>query len=291
MRLFKGARLLCAALLVTGVAGADTARISLDQPASVVVRESADGCHNNPGPFISMDGELSLGGVNARLILTNNRRWTHVTSEDVTVDVSVIAAGDEIRFAKQPPQGGVGGNPYIYLWFNDCNGATLTAEPTFLGRCVQGLSPTALNFEMPTDVEISVGADACTNHPGPFVNLNGEIALGGLCGTLIFTNQQKFVHVHEEDVLVEVVLLQEGATLTFSKKPPEGGVGGNPYIWVQFLDGASQEIGDPLFVGRCNELRKSGRATSSGSGNTLADESAAGASADGWSVPYREVSY
>jgi len=246
--------LTCGALLLAGSAWAASVTASIDQPASVLVREAAEGCNNNPGPFITMSGELRLGGVNARLILTNNRKFTHVASADITTDITILEAGDQIQFAKQPSRGGVGGNPHIYLWFNDCDGGMLTPRPTYLGRCVQGLNPASLNFELPTDLEVEVGSDACTNSPGPFININGEIRLGGLCGTLIFTNQKKFVHVHEEDVLADIVLIEEGETLTFSKSPAQGGAGGNPFIWLQLLDGAGQEIGDASFLGRCKDL-------------------------------------
>ena len=223
------------------------------QPGSVVMSATADGCHNNPGPFITLDGEITLGGINARVILTNNRRFTHVTSQDVTADAVLLEAGESIRFAKQPPLGGAGGNPHIYVWFHDCEGNYFTEAPSLLGRCVQGLSPTALHFTLPTDASVLVGG-SCSNNPGPFITLDGSLSLGGLCATLIFTNNANFTHVHEEDVTAEVVILDAGETLTFHKQPPLDGAGGNPLVYVQFLDGASQPLGDPIFVGRCNRL-------------------------------------
>ena len=45
-------------------------------------------------------------------------------------------AGDELRFHKQPPLGGAGGNPHIFFEFTDGEGDGY-ADPFYLGRCVQ----------------------------------------------------------------------------------------------------------------------------------------------------------
>jgi hypothetical protein len=232
---------------------ANAASTSLTQPASVFLSSGASSCSNNPGPFITLNGELRLGGIDARVILTNNARFTHVASSDLTVDVVLLPAGQSIQIAKQPPQGGVGGNPHIYLQFHDCAGGDLST-PIYLGRCVQGLKDTSLNFDLPTDVDLQVTSGSCSNSPGPYITLNGEMRLGGLCGRLIFSNNARLTHVAASDVVVDVVLLPEGSSLTFAKQPPQGGAGGNPYIWVQFLNGGGADLGDPIFLGRCNQL-------------------------------------
>jgi hypothetical protein len=226
---------------------------SVDQPAAVYLSETASGCSNNPGPFITLTGELKLGGVNARIILTNNAKFTHVAKQDVFVDVPILDAGEEITIAKQPPEGGAGGNPWIYIQFKDGYGEEVS-DPILLGRCVQGLNNTALDFDMLTDIDMDVDSDVCTNHPGPFIRLNGELRLGGLEATLIFTNNRKFRHVAEEDVTVDFVLIPAGTTYTFHKQPPLGGAGGNPWVYVQFLDGSGDELSDPILLGRCNKL-------------------------------------
>jgi len=181
--------------------------------------------------------------------------FTHVTTHDVTVDAVLVPAGDSIVIAKQPPKGGVGGNPYIYLQFNDCKGGALSSLIK-LGRCVQGLNDSSLSFDLPTDVDLDVTAASCSNNPGPFVSLEGELRLGGLCATLVFSNNAKLTHVASTDLTVDVVLIPEGQAITIAKQPSEGGVGGNPYIYVQFLNGAGAELGVPIFVGRCVQLGK-----------------------------------
>ncbi|TMA49017.1 MAG: hypothetical protein E6J83_02435, partial [Deltaproteobacteria bacterium] len=98
------------AMVAGSASGAASVNATVPIPASVVTSVTADGCTNHPGPFITLSGELTLGGITARLIFQNNVKGTHTHTEDVTADVVVIPAGEKIAFAKQPPEGGVGGN-------------------------------------------------------------------------------------------------------------------------------------------------------------------------------------
>jgi hypothetical protein len=42
-----------------------------------------------------------------------------------------------------------------------------------------------------------------------------------------------------------------GAPITIPKQPVLGGVGGNPYIWIQFYNSQNQPLTDEIFLGRC----------------------------------------
>ena len=53
------------------------------------------------------------------------------------------------------------------------------------------------------------------------------MSIGGICGTLVFTNNaKKFTHVAEADVTAKLVILEPGTSLTFAKSPASGGAGG-----------------------------------------------------------------
>jgi len=237
------------------VSAASAATISqkLTQVASVNLSATPSGCENNPGPFITLNGELKLSGIGARIILSNNAKGTHTASSDVSADVVLIPAGQSIQIAKQPPQGGVGGNPWIYLQFVDGQGGAL-GQPQLLGRCVQGLTNASGAFSIPSGVSGSVTTGDCTNSGGPHVTLSGEIRMGGLGARLILSNNAKLTHATSADIVVDVVLLPEGQSITFAKQPPLGGAGGNPLIYVQFLDGSGAPIGSKILLGRCNQL-------------------------------------
>ena len=96
----------------------------------------AGSCSNNPGPFITLDGDITFGGVNAKLIFQNSPHANapHQRTEEVALRVGIVESGGVIRFSKQPPLGGVGGNPHIFVRF-ECNGEV--GPETYLGRCVQ----------------------------------------------------------------------------------------------------------------------------------------------------------
>jgi hypothetical protein len=102
---------------------------------------TTEGCRNHQGPYITIDGGLIFGGLKAKLILSNTRKLSskgaHTNDENtVTVDVVLKPAGDELRFHKQPPLGGAGGNPHLFFQFTDGEGEGYD-DSVYLGRCVQ----------------------------------------------------------------------------------------------------------------------------------------------------------
>src|SRR6266511_2766617 len=70
---------------------------SFSMPVRATVTTAATGCDNSPGPYITIEGGLSLGGLGTRMTFTNNAKGTHTFSDDahvdITVDVRVVAEG------------------------------------------------------------------------------------------------------------------------------------------------------------------------------------------------------
>ena len=243
------------AVLTLGLAttaSAASVNANVKQTARVSLTATPSGCENNPGPYITLNGGISLTGVTARIILSNNMKGTHTASADAFADVVLIPGGETITIAKQPSRGGVGGNPWIYFQFKDGSGSNL-GSPIKLGRCVQGLNTFGGNFPIPTAIAAAL-TGGCENNPGPFINLGGDLRMGGLKGQIILTNNAKFTHAAAEDVCLDITLLEDGKTITFAKQPPLGGAGGNPHIFVQFLGGSGESLCSPIYVGRCVQL-------------------------------------
>src|SRR5262245_15146896 len=238
---------------LASVASATTTTRTLKNRARVTLPATPSGCENNPGPWITLNGELKLGGVNAKIILSNNEKGTHSNYANVVANVALIPAGESIKIAKQPSRGGVGGNPWIYFQFTDGYGSSLTS-PVRLGRCVQGLTNVSGLLGIPSGMSCDIDGGGCDNSGGPFVTLNGEIRLGGLNGRIILTNNAKFTHATSEDVVLDVVLLEEGKSITFAKQPPLDGVTGNPLVYVQFTTSSGESLGSPILLGRCVQL-------------------------------------
>jgi len=243
--------------VVTGVCyfavASTTVGGSYGVPASLSVTAGAENCSNSPGPTITLWGEMALGGIDAKLIFRNATNGPHEHEEDVEVSITVLEPGEVITFAKQPPLGGVGGNPYIFLQIFDEDWRAVS-DRVLLGRCVQGLDPVDINFLHLTDLAMKVEG-SCSNSPGPFITLEGELSMGGLNAILSFQNSTNNPpHRRDEVVDVDFVILDAGDTITFAKQPPLGGVGGNPKIWLQFVDEYGLPISDEIYIGRCNKL-------------------------------------
>ncbi|MFM1768125.1 MAG: hypothetical protein RJA22_654 [Verrucomicrobiota bacterium] len=219
-------------------------------PVQIQGRITATDCHNSPGPEISLEGDLILGGVRARMIFQNNTKGTHTATVTTSADVSLINLGDAITLPKQPVRGGVGGNPHIWIQFHDGAGRDLSQE-LYLGRCVQGLSisPSFLNEVLAV---ADVAALDCANSPGPIISVGGTITLSGLHARFIFRNNLKGTHTAEDTR--EVTLISSGSQITIPKQPVLGGAGGNPIISFQFVDGNGTAITSPVRLGRCNQL-------------------------------------
>ncbi|MGQ0798430.1 MAG: hypothetical protein ACT4OI_11310 [Methanobacteriota archaeon] len=125
-------------------------------------------------------------------------------------------------------------------------GTTVSGESeTLVGKTVSASIP------MPTTVKASATASGCENAPGPKVTLTGEVAIGGLGVELIFKNNAKGTHTHTETTTATAVLIPEGESVTIPKQPVNGGTGGNPFIWLQWLDADGNAISSEIFLGRC----------------------------------------
>lgn len=235
----------------TGALG--TASVSFGMSASVAVTPATEQCENNPGPFIRLDGSITLGGLDARIRFSNNMRGTHAHDEDISTTVELVSDGP-IVFSKQPSRGGVGGNPHVWLQLQDCTSGAATTDYVYLGRCVQGLSMANLDSIVDALGSLYVTTGECSGAGGPNITLSGALTLGGICAQVVFTNNEAFTHVHAEDVTVEVPLIPAGQSIVFSKSPHLGGAGGNPHVFVQFLTGDGIEIGSEIYLGRCNKL-------------------------------------
>ena len=221
-------------------------------PVKVMGKVTTTGCQNSPGPQITLEGSLLLGGLQVELIFQNNVKGTHTASVVYGTNVSLIALGDGITIPKQPVQGGVGGNPHIWIQFHNGEGKNLTKE-IYLGRCVQGLE---ISPELLCEVLAltDVSALDCSNNPGPFITVGSKITFSGLYARFIFRNNMKGTHTATVEDRQDVQLIMKGSEVVIPKQPPLGGVGGNPIISIQFQDGSGDAIGAPVRLGRCVQL-------------------------------------
>jgi len=214
--------------------------------------ESGD-CYNSTGPWITLRGELSLGGLSGKLIFRNNRQGTHEAEEDVTASVVLLEKGETIRFEKQPSLGGVGGNPWILMELLDGRGRAVSDE-FLLGRCVQGLMTNDLDFVMEGLAQAEVTSADCNNSGGPMITVDGDLRLGGLSCNLIFRNNRRGTHERYEESEVSIVIVPEDSEINIPKPPAFGGATGNPHIFFVFTDGDGEPISGEFYLGRCVQM-------------------------------------
>ena len=225
--------------------------LAYKMPVHVKCNINETGCDNSPGPQITLDGLITLGGIEADLVFENNLKGTHSTLVPTwATNIALLPLGGAIVLPKQPVLGGVGGNPYIYMQFLDAHSNAISTE-VFLGRCVQGLS---VDADFLNDVlgSSTVDTAGCDNHPGPVITMGGEITLSGLKARIIFRNNVKGTHTAQ--TFSDMDLIIEGTPVVIPKSPHQGGAGGNPIILLQFLQSDETPITDPLLLGRCNKL-------------------------------------
>src|SRR5262249_34714741 len=107
------------------------------------------------------------------------------------------------------------------------------------------------SFSMPVTMQVSAATTGCTNSPGPQITFGGQFALEGLNANLTFSNNAKGTHTHTDGTQVSAAILAAGQSVVLPKQPSSGGVGGNPFIWCQMLDGNGRAITDEIILGRC----------------------------------------
>src|SRR6266699_4456778 len=185
-KLFGASLILLCIGLVSVAQGSSTVSTAFEMPVNIQTSMSTSGCSNSPGPTITLQGALSLGGMGVKLLFENNVIGTHTHTVESTASATVIPEGQTVQIPKQPVLGGVGGNPFIWVQFVNANNNPLT-DPVFLGRCVQGLFNTASDFSIPATATALVSADSCSN-TGSDISLSGQIALTGIKANLIFAN-------------------------------------------------------------------------------------------------------
>ncbi len=224
---------------------------SIMVPTAVNLQTTASECTNSPGPIITLEGLMAISDIQAELIFRNNAKGTHTYTEETTASVS-LNVGDTIAVPKQPSQGGIGGNPFIWIQFVDGNGNPITGE-IFLGRCVQGIDDVSTTLMLPASIVTEFSAE-CSNTTDVITLESGQLTLDGLTAKIIFRNNDNPVggpHEYTETSSADVTLIQLGETIVFQKQPVLGGVGGNPHISIRFLDEDGNQVSGETYLGRC----------------------------------------
>jgi len=129
------------------------------------------------------------------------------------------------------------------------SGTGLTLDEVANGASLPHVNLTNLNF--PVRVDFQVDFVDCSNNPGPFIYFSGFASTAGFGVRTIFRNNMKGTHEFDVEKDVDVSLQPAGTQIVIPKQPSRGGVGGNPYIYVQLEDAHGNPMGEEIFIGRC----------------------------------------
>jgi len=110
---------------------------------------------------------------------------------------------------------------------------------------------TSASFKMPAKVTSDLTFADCDNSPGPTITLSGELNLGGLSADVTLQNNVKGTHKTTVSFTTNAVLVVAGDGIELPKQPVQGGTGGNPHIWIQFLDQNNKTLTSQIYLGRC----------------------------------------
>ena len=113
------------------------------------------------------------------------------------------------------------------------------------------MSSVTAALTLPASVRLNTQLSSCDNSPGPYITMSGVFALGGLGSRLIFRNNAKGTHTYTDESHSDVTVVPNGAAITIPKQPVLGGVGGNPFIWIQFTDEKDTPMSGEIYLGRC----------------------------------------
>jgi len=131
----------------------------------------------------------------------------------------------------------------------EVSGPTLQASLTASSSSLPHIANTSL--AIPASISVDLSTYDCSNHPGPQITFSGVTVLGGFGVELLFSNNVKGTHQYTVDNTVQLTEVPAGTEIVIPKQPVLGGVGGNPFIWVQFLNGDGTAASGEIFVGRC----------------------------------------
>lgn len=200
-------------------------------------------------PVITLDGKITLSALGIRLTFRNNEKGTHESVQQLTTDVVIVPVGHTIAIPNFPSDGSVK-NPYVWIQLVDGNGNAVSGE-LLLGRCAEGLAGIATTAPLVATAHLDV--EDCDNS-GSSVGITGNVTLSGLTIRVIFRDTLDATTSTVVTAKTDVIVVPLGQAFTMPKQPVRGGVGGNPWIYAQFIDGDGKGLGTQVLLGRCSQL-------------------------------------
>src|SRR5439155_2070276 len=197
---------------------------------------------------VSLDGQLALAGLGARLTFYNNQKGTQSATIVAQGEAGVIPAGTTITIPRQPGVTEVRGNPSVFVQLVDGSDRPVTSGAA-LGACGDALASFTSDFALPAAARATL--TSCENSPGPNITLSGELAIeAGVAAKLTLRGDSAQNVGSATTGTLRVVIVPAQGTIRFASQPVRAGAGGNPWIYLQFLSASGTPFGQESLVGR-----------------------------------------
>jgi len=238
-------------LAATGAATPEVSQ-AFSMPVHVTTTAQLSGCNTGQGVSVALNGQLALPGLGARLTFYNNEKGTHDATVVAQGEASVIPARATITIPDRATQSSVSGDPSLSLQIVDGSGRPLTDDVS-LGACGGSLGPLSGDFVLPATARASV--TSCQNGPGASTALSGALTLqAGVAAKVTLQGDSTSAVRTATSGTLQIDIVPAQGTVQFAKQPVRGGTGGNPWIYLQFLDAAGAPFGQEFLIGRCSQL-------------------------------------
>lgn len=104
--------------------------------------------------------------------------------------------------------------------------------------------------EVPASFTATIQTTNCMAAPGPQVNVTSELVVAGLESQVIFSQPGG---AQGERFVVEQEVVPENAPIPFPQQTVVGGLGNDPFLWLQLTDAQGRPLTSEIFLGRCSQ--------------------------------------
>ncbi|MBK5305959.1 MAG: hypothetical protein JJD92_04645 [Frankiaceae bacterium] len=211
-----------------------TTSFQLPVKANVAVGE--DSWCDNSGPHITLYTDNMFDGLAANVLFSKNKNdaWHNPAEGESFAALGLSTGTATAGLPKQPPLGGVGGNPFIYIQPD-----ASVEDYYYIGRCVQDGKIGHLNhgrWSVDTNVlatlALSLQALDCSNK-GSSLSLGTETSADAPTGNIVMSNSDMGLNPQHIASVAGAFGFALGQGLKIKKGGGVNGVGGNPYIATQ----------------------------------------------------------
>jgi hypothetical protein len=240
-----------------------TSTVQFRLPVQATVEVDPNSWCDNQGPHITLNTTSMFGGFATRIQFSKNKKdaWHDPVTGESVAELTLSTGEATSSLPKQPPLGGAGGNPFIYIQPD-----AEVEDYYYIGRCVQDGKIGQLNhgrWSVDTSAlatsTMNVQALECSNK-GSHLTISTDTTADAPGGNIVLSNSDLGLNPQHIANVAATFGFALGEGLKVRKGGGVSGVGGNPYISSEF--GSYEDGVFSAFTGtfnnyggkRCNKI-------------------------------------